>query len=251
MAADDASTTGRVVLVTGGTRGIGRGIAQRFADGGDTVVVCGRREPDGGVVGEFRSCDVREPESVEALCDGIVDDHGHLDVVVNNAGGAPMMDAANDSPNFTRKVIELNLLAPIYVSRYAHRHLAAAVDGVIVNVASVSGTRPSPSNSAYGAAKAGLLGWNRSLAAEWGGDVRVNAVVVGLIRTDQAHLHYGDEAAIARVEETIPAGRMGTPLDVAEACWWLSSSAAGWISGAELEVHGGGEPPTFLDAVER
>ncbi len=242
---------GRVVLVTGGTRGIGRGIAERFAAGGDTVVVCGRREPEeGGVVGEFRACDVRDPESVEALCDGIAADHGRLDVVVNNAGGSPLMDAATDSPNFTRKVVELNLMAPMYVGRFAHRHLAAADDGVIVNVASVSATRPSPSNSAYGAAKAGLLGWNRSVAAEWGGQVRVNAVVVGLVRTEQAHLHYGDDAAIARVEQTIPAGRMGTPLDVAEACWWLASPAAGWISGAELEVHGGGEPPTFLDAVE-
>ena len=80
--------------------------------------------------------------------------------------------------------------------------------------------------------------------------MRVNAVVVGLVRTEQAHLHYGDDAAIARVEQTIPAGRMGAPLDVAEACWWLASPGAGWISGAELEVHGGGEPPTFLDAVE-
>ena len=240
---------GRVVLVTGGTRGIGRGIAERFADGGDDVVVCGRSEPGVDVVGEFRACDVRDPASVEALCDSIAADHGGIDVVVSNAGGAPVMDAANDSPNFTRKIIELNLLSSIWVARYAHRHLAAAADGCIVNVASVSGTRPSPSNSAYGAAKAGLLGWNRSLAVEWGGQVRVNAVVVGLVRTEQAHLHYGDDAAVERVEQTIPLRRMGTPADVAEACWWLASPAAAWVSGAELEVHGGGEPPIFLTAL--
>lgn len=242
----------RVVLVTGGTRGIGRGIADRFAAGGDTVVVCGRREPepDREIVGEFRACDLRDPEQVEALCDGIASDHGGIDVVVNNAGGAPSTDSATDSPNFTRKLVELNLLAPIYVSRYAYRHLAAADDGSIVNICSVSGVRPSPANSVYGAAKAGLLGWNRSLAAEWGMHVRVNAVVVGLVRTEQAEITYGDEASIARVAQTIPLGRMGLPSDVAEACWWLASPAAAWVSGAELAVHGGGEPPAYLSAVE-
>jgi NAD(P)-dependent dehydrogenase (short-subunit alcohol dehydrogenase family) len=121
--------------------------------------------------------------------------------------------------------------------------------GAIVNIASVSGTRPSPGTAAYGAAKAGLLNLTQTLAVEWAPRVRVNAVVAGLIATEQAHLHYGDEAAIARVAATVPAGRLGTPDDVAGACLYLSSSLAGYVTGAALSVHGGNERPAYLGAV--
>jgi NAD(P)-dependent dehydrogenase (short-subunit alcohol dehydrogenase family) len=122
---------------------------------------------------------------------------------------------------------------------------------VILNIGSVSGLRPSPGTAAYGAAKAGLVNLTQTLAIEWAPKVRVNCVTAGLIRTDQAHLHYGDEAGIAAMAATVPLGRMGEPGDVADACLFLASPLARYISGSNLVLHGGGERPAFLDAAER
>jgi NAD(P)-dependent dehydrogenase (short-subunit alcohol dehydrogenase family) len=243
--------TGRIVLVTGGTRGIGRGIASAYAEAGATVVVCGRTEPDGGSSGpSFVACDVRDPDQVTALVDTIVDRFGRLDVAVNNAGGAPWVDSATASPRLNEKVIALNLLAPFTVAQAANRVMQPREEGgAIVNVASVSGTRPSPRSAAYGAAKAGLLNLTQTLAVEWAPRVRVNAVVAGLIATEEVDLHYGDAATQGRAAATVPAGRMGTPADVAAACVWLSSPAAAYVSGAALSVHGGNERPAVFDAV--
>jgi NAD(P)-dependent dehydrogenase (short-subunit alcohol dehydrogenase family) len=247
-----------VVLVTGGTKGIGRGIADRYARAGATVVVCGRRPPEAAARGAtgagarptFLASDVREPDQVAALVDAVVEQFGRLDVVVNNAGGAPWADSAMASARFNEKVISLNLIAPFTVAQAANRIMRAQRDGgSIINVASVSATRPSPGTAAYGAAKAGLLNLTQTLAVEWAPKVRVNAVVAGLIATEQAHLHYGDDAALARVAATVPAGRMGTPEDIAGACLFLSSSLAPFVTGSALAVHGGNERPAYLDAI--
>lgn len=251
---DRLDYTGRVVVVTAGTKGIGRVIVERFLDWGAEVVTCGRTEPDvlpssAGREASFVAADVRDPDQAAAVVDAAVERHGRLDVVINNAGGAPEADAATASPRFSEAIIRLNLLAPMHVAQRANHHMQAGDGGVIINISSVSGTRPSPGTAAYGAAKAGLLNLTSSLAVEWAPKVRVAAIVAGLIATEQAELHYGDAAAQARVASTVPAGRLGLPEDLAQACRWLSSPLASYVSGTAIWLHGGGERPAFLGAV--
>jgi NAD(P)-dependent dehydrogenase (short-subunit alcohol dehydrogenase family) len=243
--------SGRVVLVTGGGRGVGRGITERFVAAGATVVVCGRKEPDALPAGAgFVAADVREPDQVDALVSAIVAEHGRLDVAVNNAGGSPPADAATASPRFSTAIVALNLLGPLHVAQRANAVMQDQDGGgAIVNVGSVSGLRPSPGTAAYGAAKAGLLNLTQTLAMEWAPKVRVNCVTGGLIRTEQADLFYGDEAAQARVAATVTIGRLGEPSDIGDACVFLASPMASYVSGANLVVHGGGERPPYLDAV--
>ena len=246
----ELSMENRVVLITGGGRGIGRGITEGFVEKGAQVFICGRNEPEDlkdSVT--FLPCDVRDADAVAAMVKTVAEQAGRLDIVVNNAGGAPFAEAATASPRFSEKIIQLNLIAALHVSQAANTFMQDQDSGgVIINVASVSGTRASPGTAAYGAAKAGLLNLTSSLAVEWAPKVRVVAVTAGLIRTEQAHLHYGDEEGIARVAATVPMGRMGTPEDVANACLFLASPMASYISGSSITLDGAGERPAFLDA---
>ena len=237
----------RVVLVTGGTRGVGLGITRVFLAAGATVVTCSRTEGDGVAGATHRVCDVRDADSVEALVAGIVADHGRLDVVVNNAGGAPYAAAADASPRFHSKIVELNLLSPLLVAQTANAVMQQQDSGgVIVNISSLSALRPSPGTAAYGAAKAGVDSLTRSLAVEWAPKVRVNSIDVGMVRTEQSDLHYGGDEGVARIEATIPLGRMADPADVGHVAAFLASDLAAYVSGAAIECHGGGEPPVFL-----
>ncbi|MEU6316342.1 SDR family oxidoreductase [Streptomyces sp. NPDC047009] len=239
-----ACLRGRTVVVTGGTRGVGAGIARAFVQAGADVVVCARRPPEAPAKGaEFAPLDVRDPAAVREFFDALP----RLDVLVNNAGGAPYRLLADAGPERHARVVELNLIAPLTVSLAAYGHLRRA-RGAVVMIGSVSGSRPSPGTAAYGAAKAGVENLARSMAVEWAPEVRVNTIVAGMVRTELSSLHYGDENGIAAVSRTVPLGRLAEPSDVGAAAVFLASDAAAYITGASLLVHGGGERPAFLDA---
>ena len=120
--------------------------------------------------------------------------------------------------------------------------------GTIIFIGSISALRPSPGTAAYGAAKAGVVSLATSLAVEWAPRVRVLTVSPGLVRTEQSHLHFGDEDGIAAVAATIPAGRLATPEDIGNACLFMASPLASYAAGANLLMNGGGERPAFLAA---
>ncbi|MFG3171778.1 SDR family oxidoreductase [Streptomyces sp. NPDC048200] len=239
-----ADLDGRTVVVTGGTRGVGAGIARAFARAGAHVVVCARRPPEVPLgKAHFVSVDLRDPAAVRDFFAALP----RLDVLVNNAGGAPYRTLAGADAARHARVIELNLTAPLTASLAAYDQLRR-VRGSIVMIGSVSGSRPSPGSAAYGAAKAGLENLARSMAVEWAPEVRVNTLVVGMVRTELAHLHYGGEDGVEAVARTVPLGRLARPSDVGAAAVFLASDAAAYISGASILVHGGGERPAFLDA---
>ncbi|MFF7749971.1 SDR family oxidoreductase [Streptomyces sp. NPDC007971] len=235
---------GRTVVVTGGTRGVGAGIARAFAALGAHVLACARRPPEQPLDGvEFAPLDLRDAPAVRTFFEALP----RLDVLVNNAGGTPYRRLADADAERHARVIELNLLTPLTASLAAYEHLRRA-RGSVVMVGSVSGGRPSPGSAAYGAAKAGLENLAASMAVEWAPEVRVNTLVVGMVRTELSAVHYGGADGLAAVARTVPLGRLATPADVGAAAAFLASDAASYISGASLLVHGGGERPAFLGA---
>lgn len=251
IAIDLSNTT---ALVTGGAKGVGRGITTRLLDAGARVVICGRNAPsdlprstDGSTTAEpFAVCDVRDADAVEELIATIVETYGSIDIVVNNAGGTPVVPAADASARFSESIVRLNLLSALHVATAAHAHMDRQQSGgTIINITSLSGMRPSPGSAAYGAAKAGLVNLTTSLAMEWAPNVRVNCVSAGMVRTEVFEDYYGGPDGAAAVAATVPMGRVADPVDIGDAVAFLASPLASFITGANIVVHGGGEKLAF------
>jgi 3-oxoacyl-[acyl-carrier protein] reductase len=227
---------GRVVLVTGGNRGIGLAIARAFADGGERVAVTHRAEPVPGFLSV--PCDVTSGEAVEAAFAAVEDELGPVEILVSNAGlNADQLLLSMKEDTWAR-VIDANLTGAYRVARRATAKMIRARRGRIIFISSVVALTGSPGQANYAASKAGLIGFARSLAREIGGrGVTVNVVSPGFVATDMTAAL--PEVRQAEIVEQVPLKRMASPEEVAAAVVWLASEGAGYVTGAVIPVDGG------------
>ena len=246
----------KTVVITGGSKGIGLEITKTFLKHQANVIILARNKPkqkiqSKGNTGYFIECDIRNAESIDSAIKDIASKYKSIDVLINNAGGAPMADSLTASPKFHEAIIDLNLTAPLNLSqKVAKKMIKQKTVSNIINISSVTATRPTPGSAAYGAAKGALVNLTKTLAVEWAPKIKVNSIIVGYIETENSILHYGSKSEIKKVAKTIPLKRMGKPQDIANACVFFASDMAEWVTGSALEVHGGGESPTYLDVAK-
>jgi NAD(P)-dependent dehydrogenase (short-subunit alcohol dehydrogenase family) len=239
---------GKVALVTGGSRGIGKAIAHAFAEAGAQVMITSRkaesceqtaRELGSSVLWEVGH--VGHSEDAERVIDATIDRLGGLDILVNNAATNPYAGPTIDVDRARwDKTLEINLSAPLVWTQLAWRRSLKQHGGVVINISSVGGFSTNPILGVYDVTKAALIHLTKQLAAELGPRVRVNAIAPGLIRTDFARaLWEGDRGA--QVARSYPLERLGEPEDVGAAALYLADDAAsGWITGHTIVLDGGG-----------
>lgn len=240
--------TGRVALVTGASSGIGASMARCLAERGATVVLAARRQKRIADLAaelpgaEARTCDVADTAACAALVDGVVADHGRLDVLVNNAGTSAVGPAEHEDPDEFARVVQTNLVATFALSGRAGRHMIDGGGGSIVNVASIFGMVGSGRipQASYSASKAGVVNLTRELAAQWARrGVRVNAIAPAFVETEMTAGMFGDERSEAWLRRTTPMGRVGELHELHGALVFLASDASSYVTGTTIAVDGG------------
>lgn len=243
------SLAGKVAIVTGGGKGIGKAIGLVFAEAGATVVFAARTKSDidqaveqaqaFGVKALAVECDVLEDEHLDKLINTTVNQFGKIDILVNNAGGtAPKPMEAISARSF-RRSLEFNLTSAFILSQLALPHLRQS-KGCIINIASAAGRLIQPYFTSYGTVKAALIQMSKLMAAELAPDVRVNVISPGSIMTEALQT-FVDDNTREMMKALTPMDRLGETSDIALAALYLAAPAAQWVTGKDLQVDGGTE----------
>jgi NAD(P)-dependent dehydrogenase (short-subunit alcohol dehydrogenase family) len=248
------SLAGKVAVVTGGGRGIGKGISLALAEAGAAVICTGRTEvPLQSTASVIRGkggralvlpADITASGTAQAIVERALSEFGRLDIWVNNAGSAspddvgPLIDLNEQQWD---NVVDLNLKWTFFAAQAAARAMTAG--GSIINISSRSGSQPNPMTGQYGAAKAGVENLTATMAVEWGHrGIRVNAVAPGVVLTEENAEFMSCSRAQKQID-TVPLGRLGTPDDIGPLCVYLAADESAWISGTVIQVTGGSRVP--------
>lgn len=243
------SLEGKVVILTGASKGIGESMALAMAQAGARVVVSSRKRDAveevaegirrGGGEALAVECHVGKAEQRQALIEQAVAAFGRVDVLVNNAATNPVFgpSLAVDEAAFD-KIMEVNVKAPFELAKLAHPHLVES-RGSVVNISSIGGVSPEPGLGIYSVSKAALVSLTRVLAKEWGPDVRVNAICPGLVKTKFSQALWADEEIAKLAVGTQPIPRVAEPDEIAGMAVFLASAAASYVTGGVFLVDGG------------
>ena len=246
----DVDLFGKVAVVTGGSRGLGRAMSLAFAEHGATVVVASRRleacEELADLITELtgvrafaRACHVGRWDDCTALVESVLADLGHIDILVNNAGMSPVYPSLSEvSEELFDKVIGVNLKGPFRLSSLVGEHMAQGAGGSIINITSIAAVQPRPGEAPYGAAKSGLANLTMSMAHAFGPTVRVNAIMAGPFLTDVT-AHWDMEEFDRIAQSSIPLKRGGRPEEITGAALYLASDLSSYTTGAVIKVDGG------------